>query len=648
MAATLDHVVEQLSKIAQQLNVVVGVDSQYDRTNKEQKEKKEKDVKPTLDTTEKERYRNIAKQFESVLGFSVLRDTLKQLNRTLSDQQKAKKEEERSSHIARHRYTPVTAAASKKEVTGNLSTMLKALGLSSLLTLLGGVGAFVTSMMQVGPLYGILQNISKYTSLISIKTAILAAEKLFKLITTPFKYITELFTGKTVGRLLERQVLKVGGKSLLREARTLFSFLGKGLKFFKPVPVIGSIFSFYFAWDRFKKGDITGGFLEIASGIASLAGVFPPAMPFAMALSIGLDMINLYRDVTGKSTTESKTPSTAKSWLKDKMLKLGEYISKSCYNWPVIGSLIRAYEHFNANNWLQGINSLGHAIPVVGQILDFFVKEEDPRTNTVYTGKTFADVMKQSLSYMKDKIPVISDLLVAVGKFSKGLFIDGLKALDGIIPGMSDIIEFLTPSIKTKENLRLLSSSIYTNTKQFSEWLLDKLGISWLLDAYNNSYFDFDKAKETALEIKEKISNLVGRIKDFIVSVISNTGDILKGLMSTDSDMSMKFINVITTIKPSLDKLNRELQLTISSSLKEQLNAMSQIEAVLYMQKDILEDNRSLLREIVINTRTNTNQSQIISSNSPLPSFREERSFTRTSYINDVRSMNAVVRESLA
>jgi hypothetical protein len=73
--------------------------------------------------------------------------------------------------------------------------------------------------------------------------------------------------------------------------------------------------------------------------------------------------------------------------------------------------------------------------------------------------------------------------------------------------------------------------------------------------------------------------------------------------MSPDGDMSMQFINTLTKLKPSIEKVGKELQLTFTSSLKENLNALNQIEAVLYMQKDILDENRSLLREIANNTR---------------------------------------------
>ena len=649
--ASINDVVDVLLHISKQLNVATGFNSQYEQDNKEQeKEKAEEAVQPTLSSNEKARYKSIARQFESVLGISSLNETLKSLNSTLTDREKNNKEAERSSHIARHRSSATKAAVNQSTsspgMLSGINNWMKTLGLGALLSLVGGIGAITSSMMKVGPLYGILQNVSKYTSLIGLKGIVVAVSSFMKLLLTPFEIVTKLVTGKSLERLIERGSLKMLGKANFRQASKLLSFLGKGLKFLKPVPILGSLISFYFAWDRFKKGDITGGVIEVISGVASLV----PGV--GTALSIGLDMINMYRDLSGKSEDEVKTQTTPKTWLRDKMNSLGDFISENCYNWPVIGSLIRAYEHFKSENWLDGINSLAHSIPVLGFITDFFVKEKDSRTGKTLESTTFADVVKKawdkSVRLFTKGIPIIGDLLESVGHFSKGLFKDGLEALEGIIPGIGNVINFLTPSPETQQQLKTLTAAAGAGIKSFASWTLEKLGLGWLLDD-TSDLFNVENGKLVLSFIKDKLSELYGKIKDFFTSMVSSAGDILKSLMGSDGNMSMQFINVLTTIKPSIDKASRELQLTFTSSLKEQLNALSQIEAVLYMQKDILDDSRLLLREIVANTRNNIRPSSLTSSYGETTSVaREERSFTRNSYINDVRSMNAVVRESLA
>ena len=648
---SINDVVDVLLNISRQLDVATGLNSQYAQDNKQQEEEKvEQVVRPTLTSDEKKRYANIARQFEVVLGVGALRHTLQALNSTLTDQQKAASNAERASHIARHRAVATTAPTNQPTTSpGMLSGMgswIKSLGLGALLSLVGGIGIVASTMMQVGPLYGILQNVAKYASLTGMKGIVVAAGKFLRVLTAPFQMLSHLFTGKSLGKLVEGGAMKLGGKFLLEKFPTIFKFLGKGLKFLKPIPILGSLISFYFAWDRFKKGDVTGGIIDVISGIASL---FPGV---GTALSIGLDMINLYRDLSGKSAQEAAVQSPSKTWLKDKMNKLGEFVSTTCYDWPIIGPLIRAYEHFKADNWIQGINSLVHFIPAIGWIADFFVKEQDPRTGQQYTGKSFTDVIKQawrsSVDLMKN-IPIIGNLLTAVDYFIDGKFDLGLQALDGIIPGIGNVIKFLTPSTETQQQLKTLATAVGTNVKSFATWTLEKLGLGWLLDGTSDSLFDAESSKLVVSFIKDKVSELYGKIKDFFTSMVSSAGDILKNLMGSDGDFSMQFINVLTKIKPSIDKASREIQLTFTSSLKEQLNALAQIEAILFMQKEILEDNRALLREIVTNTRNTISSSPMTSNYNGLsPVTREERSFTRRSYINDVRSMNAVVRESLA
>lgn len=650
MNATLNDVVIALNRISEQFNVEKGYKSEYDKAHKD------KEPSSTLSTKEKLRYTSIARQFEKVLGISKLADTLsvlnktllekekeqeesthalsvtlKNLNTTLSSQRKAQEEATRASHIARHRSTPTSNTSRAPEDTAltTLGKILNTLKLGALLGIIGGLSTIASTMLKVGPVYGIAQFVGKYASMGSLYLIITSAIKFINLITFPFKalyhffaeqgpkalgkigifikkadkYIAEKFPslfkflvrGETFSKSLSRtitlgvemladkfprffqffektksffkpvsEILGKGSKFLLEKIpKFLFPFLGKSLKALKWLPFgLGSAISFYFAWNRFKQGDITGGFIEIASGIASL-------FPFAgTAISVGLDMINLYRDLSGKSAAEAAKQTSTKTWLKEKMVALGDYLAKNSENWPIFGPLIKAYNHFKEKRWSEGVDSLISIIPGVGWLKDFFKKEKTSTTENDYTGRSFSDVIKDSFN--------------------------------------------------------------------------------WLFDGKDSKFFDFEKSKETVLAIKEKISGLVGKIKDFVGNVVSSASEVLTGLISTNSDMSMQFINVLTKIKPSIDKASKDLQLAITSSIKEQLNALSQLEAILYMQKDILEDNRSLLREIASNTRNLSSSPPVLSNVNNTPNIREERSFTRRSYINDVRSMNAVVRESLA
>jgi hypothetical protein len=642
MAASIDDVVKELQFISSELKVATGVISRYNKDNEKVKEEEKEVVAPNLSSSEKTRYKSIAEQFRSVLGFDAFKEALFNI-------EKKKKESERVSHIARHVATPTIKAASKPESTGlfsSLTNWLKSLGLGTLLTIIGGIGLIATSMLKLGSFTGVLQGITKYASLTGLKSLITSIGKFVGTLTAPFQKLSILFTGKTLGGLVQSGISKMGGSFLTGKFPTLFKFLSKGLPFLKSIPIIGPFISFYLAWDRFRKGDVNGGLIEAASGIALFSDTRT-----GRAISIGLDMVNVFRDLSGRTQKEIETGSTTGTWLKDKMSQFSKNIEKDCKDWPVIGPLIKAYEHFEKNEWQKGIDVLSTSIPVIGKIRDFFFKKEVSETGEEYTGKSFAEIIKSAwnstVDQMKD-VPIIGDLLTAVDCFSSGRFNDGLKSLKNIVPGIQKVIDFLTPSPTSQQQLKSLVPNINTTQKSFAEWVLERLGVGWLFDGSIEQLFGKTDSKELFSFIKDKVSELYGKVKDFFIGVVSSAGDLLKNMMNSDSDMSMQFINVITKLKPSIEKLNKDLQFTFTSSLKENLNALNQIEAVLYMQKDILDENRSLLREIANNTRNAIGTILSSGSNDTSSIMREEKTFTRRSYINDVRSMNAVVRESLA
>jgi hypothetical protein len=102
------------------------------------------------------------------------------------------------------------------------------------------------------------------------------------------KIIWKFFSnmGFGVGKITQGigAIAKIGGGSILK-------ILGAGLKrIAKGIPFIGGLISFKDAYDRFKKGDITGGLISIGSGIASF---FPG---IGTAISIGLDVLNAFLD----------------------------------------------------------------------------------------------------------------------------------------------------------------------------------------------------------------------------------------------------------------------------------------------------------------------------------------------------------------
>lgn len=153
---------------------------------------------------------------------------------------------------------------------------------------------------------GIGKNISKITGI-------------FKPITEIFMHMGGLF-GK-LGGIFGKGVGKVLGKGLGK---------GVGKAFLKKIPIIGSIMGLIFGIQRFKKGDIFGGILEVASGIASIV---PGA---GTILGIAIDSFLIFRDMAGSMTIDKQI-----------LTKFVMPSIDSLRSVPVVGTIISAIEAFS-------------------------------------------------------------------------------------------------------------------------------------------------------------------------------------------------------------------------------------------------------------------------------------------------------------
>jgi len=174
------------------------------------------------------------------------------------------------------------------------------------LGLLGGtVTAIWDGLTSSGPLKGVEKMVGRagMFGLDVIKSGIkhtinLLGKTFFNTIGSVFKsgkLLGDLHLGGTVteiaGRFFKRGLMKIAG-------RTVVTFLGKVLK---KVPGFGALIGLGFAIDRFSKGDIQGGLIDLASGIASTI----PGL--GTAASIALDIMNAQADLASggvKSGTE--------------------------------------------------------------------------------------------------------------------------------------------------------------------------------------------------------------------------------------------------------------------------------------------------------------------------------------------------------
>lgn len=141
----------------------------------------------------------------------------------------------------------------------------------------------------------------------------------------------------------------------------------KGLKF---IPYIGNLVNFYFAYQRFSTGDISGGFMELASGLAD----FVPGI--GNILGIGLDLYLMYRDVT---TPPEPSSSLAPGMFKSMLQSIKSFFTSALSNipnMPVLGNIFRFGQGIQrilsgdvAGGMRQSIEAVVGWIPFTGGVI---------------------------------------------------------------------------------------------------------------------------------------------------------------------------------------------------------------------------------------------------------------------------------------
>jgi hypothetical protein len=137
--------------------------------------------------------------------------------------------------------------------------------------------------------------------------------------------------------------LAKGGGAVAKVAKVA----GKGLKFLSSVPGLGLIISIPLAIMAFKKGDVVGGFLELASGLTSL---IPVAGPF---ISMGIEAYLLFRSFKGADYKE-----------KEKKVA-GKIADRTLFGIPGIGTIygiVKAVKAFKGGDKAEGFKMLGKSL----------------------------------------------------------------------------------------------------------------------------------------------------------------------------------------------------------------------------------------------------------------------------------------------
>jgi hypothetical protein len=272
------------------------------------------------------------------------------------------------------------------------------------LLVLGGVAALVTGLMSDGPLKGFLKILAKGGIIGGIKLFKSMVSKSLGKFTAGFakllpkgiftKVITKVKTFmKSIGKffLAPFKMLGKGG------AKGIFGkILGMMFKFIKPVlkriPGIGSLISWGFAISRFKKGDVVGGLIDVASGIAT---IFPG---IGTGISIGLDVLNAFLDMK-KGKEEKVEPGGAPGGIG---AFFGKIKDKIMNNFP-IKNLVEFYTGVGKvfkGDFKEGFTQMAMAIPFMKPLANFLFgerEEVDSETGEVTKKKSIFKALQESM-----------------------------------------------------------------------------------------------------------------------------------------------------------------------------------------------------------------------------------------------------------
>jgi hypothetical protein len=210
------------------------------------------------------------------------------------------------------------------------------------------------------------------------------------------------FQGEEKKEELTKQTINVS--SMLMKGVGMFAKIGSKLKF---LPLIGTMFTLYSAWDNFNKGNILEGTLNVVSGLVSIIpGVGIP-------LSIGVDLLNSFL-----STPENKENGVQRSGfsiatIATKALSYFAKFGKPFFKrLPLIGSLLSfgsAWDRFQQDNIVGGIldvvSGIVGLVPGIGtvasiglDILNSFLDSKDEATGkpkSVAVGNFFKGIWEK-------------------------------------------------------------------------------------------------------------------------------------------------------------------------------------------------------------------------------------------------------------
>lgn len=453
-------------------------------------------VSPTLSSAEKTRYTAIFTLFSQVF-FKF---------------QENQKEPETSA-------TRITAGSLPKEETDTKKEK-------------GGFGSFISMLMG------------------GIALVAMAIPAILAMIVTevgPIKDMLKLF-GKT-GLL--------GGLKLMIKAFT--KYLGKafGKTVLKRIPIIGSLFNFWMAYEEFKADRPVAGILEIIAGIAN----FVPGV--GTILSIGIDALKAFMDAKGmfdeggSFSSLGNAWSTIKGWSSDIYTK---YIEPNLLYMPIIGGIKRfgmAGDLFKSGDikgglkeLLLGILTFGGGGPMIHGfelLLGFLESEKEESRDHLRPAKEWIGKVKDWIFSKLEDLPMVLKKPLEwfgilpdkeTGETQSGLANitsaakSGFDSAKGWFSDMWGTVK--GPMKEGIDNIVSISGDVWNDVKEKSKTSFDAVW-NWSVDLGETmsdmSSKAFDKFNEVRTAMGDAISSLASKandkIKEWVPKIVGMVTDIV-------------------------------------------------------------------------------------------------------------------------
>ena len=303
-----------------------------------------------------------------------------------------------------------------------------------------------------------------------------------------------------IGRVAGRKGIKAAGTYALKSMGKAI-VKGGSKQVLKKIPVVGTLLGLFFAIQRFQKGDVVGGLLEIASGLSSLVNFIIPGGGLALGLLI--DGILLFRDAKGamkpQAPKETKPPKKVNKTEVNKIPIIGGFVAMfDAIKMVFGGDIIRGTKLFFVG--------MARTFPVPGMsfLLNKFVFPMIDATAHLFKisetviGNVTTKATNMATSSFQDfiKLPVV------------GWFIEGIDGMINFVKdpkkGVEKIAAFMNNIIPGSGELLLKAGGAIFGA---AKWIMDKGGaiLKWTGNVIGNIGKAFSEENKSLIEIEKGV-----------------------------------------------------------------------------------------------------------------------------------------------